>query len=147
MLERGYVTRIASFGASRIRLEERGFLPQYLRPDQGWSNILSPFEHSSGDILKITQNHRTFLEAEEVVVPAGRFSKCLRIETEASYQSPAGIGDKRYFADWYAPDIGLVKTLVLGGGQDGGSEMARIELLRFAKPETTARVESTSGHR
>jgi hypothetical protein len=138
VLDGGYITRIAGLGgASRVRLEEHGFLPQYLRPDQGWSNILSPFEHSPADILKITQNHRTFLEAEEVVVPAGRFPGCIRIETEASYQSPAGISDKRYYTDWYAPDVGLVKTLVLSGGQDG-HEMARIVLLRFAKSEPTA---------
>lgn len=138
LVEGGYITRIASLGGrTRIRLEEHGFLPQYLWPDRAWSNTLSPFAHSPADILKITQNHRSFLEADEVLVPAGRFAGCIRIETEASYQSPAGIGDKRYFTDWYAPDVGLVKTLVLSGGQDG-REMARIELLRFTKSETAA---------
>jgi hypothetical protein len=67
-----------------------------------------------------------------------------------SYESPSStVGEdkipaKRYFTDWYAPDVGLVKTLVLSGGQDG-RELARIELLRFAKlvaASTTAAVRS-----
>jgi hypothetical protein len=145
VVEGGYITRIASLGGvSRIRLEERGLLPRHLWPDRAWSNTLSPFAHSADDILTITQNHRTFLEADEVAVPAGRFTGCIRIETEASYASPAGIGDKRYFTDWYAPDVGLVKTLVLSGGQDG-REVARIELLHFAKSKTTAPLLTSNG--
>jgi len=145
VIEGGYINRIASLGGrTQTRLEERGFLPEYLWPDRVWSNSLSPFEHSPLDILKVAQNHQTFLEPEPVVVPAGRFSECIRIETEAAYQSAAGSGNKRYFTDWYAPDVGLVKTLVLSGGQDG-REMARVELLRFTKSNTTAPLESSNG--
>lgn len=145
VVEGGYITRVASLGGpTRIRFEERGFLPQYLWPDRVWSNTLSPFAHLPDDIL-ITQNHRSFLEADEVLVPAGRFAGCIRIETEASYQSPAGNGDKRYFTDWYAPDVGLVKTRVLSGGQHG-REIARIELLRFTKSATNARLQSSNRH-
>jgi hypothetical protein len=137
LAEAGYITRIASLsGRTQIRLEERRFLPQYLWPDRTWSNTLSPFENSPNDFLKITQNHSSFLEADEVAVPAGRFANCIRIETEALYESPAGVGQKRYFIDWYAPDVGLVKTLVLSGGPDG-REITRIELLRFAKSQET----------
>ena len=78
-----------------------------------------------------------------MLVPAGRFAGCIRIETEASYHDLAGIGDKRYFTDWYAPDVGLVKTLVLTGGQHG-HEITRIELLRFAKSATTAPFQSSN---
>jgi hypothetical protein len=145
VIEGGYINRVASLGGrTQTRLEERGFLPQNLWPDRIWSNSLSPFEHSPLDILKVAQSHRSFLEPDPVVVPGGRFSECIRIETEASYQSLAGRGDKRYFTDWYAPDVGLVKTLVLSGGQDG-REMARIELLRFTKSKTTAPLESSNG--
>jgi hypothetical protein len=137
LAEAGYISRIASLSArTQIRFEERRFLPQYLWPDRTWSNTLSPFENSPNDFLKITQNHRSFLEADEVAVPAGRFANCIRIETEALYKSPAGVGQKRYFIDWYAPDVGLVKTLVLSGGPYG-REITRIELLRFAKSRET----------
>jgi hypothetical protein len=138
VVEDGYITRRASLGGpTQIRLEERGFLPQYLWPDRIWSNTLSPFEHLADGILKITQSHRTFLEGRELVVPAGRFSGCIRIETEASFHSSARIDDKWYFTDWYAPDIGLVKTLVLSGGQDRRA-ITRIELLQFKKSKTIA---------
>jgi hypothetical protein len=135
VLENGYITRSESLGElSRIRLEEHGFLPQYLWPGGAWSNTLSPFEHLSEDFLTVKQNHRTFLEEHNIVVPAGTFADCIRIETEASYsyRSRAGSDNKRFFTDWYAPNVGLVKTLVLTSGPNG-REIARIELLRFGQ--------------
>jgi hypothetical protein len=134
----GYITRIAILGGpNHIALEEHGFLPQYLWPNRIWSNTLSPFDHFAGNILKISQNHRAFLEDRELVVPAGRFSNCIRIETEASYHGSENAGHKRYFTDWYAPDVGLVKTIVSSGGQDG-HEIMQIELVQFAKsPRST----------
>jgi hypothetical protein len=131
------VTRITSLGGgAQIRVEERRFLPQYLWPDRAWSNTLSPFEKSPDDFLKITHNHRSVLEADPVVVPAGQFANCIRIETEAVYQIPSGPDDTRHFIDWYAPDVGLVKTLVLSGSRDG-RQIARIDLLRIAKAPRT----------
>jgi hypothetical protein len=144
IVEGGYISRIASLGGrAPIRLEERHFLPQYLWPDRSWSNTLLPFAHSPDDVLNISQNHRSFLEPDLVGVPAGRFSQCIRVETEALYRSPSGIGDRRYFTDWYAPDVGLVKTIVSSDGPDG-REMARIELLRFAKSEMATPPQSPS---
>ena len=141
----GYISRVASLGgASRILLEERNFLPQYLSPDRRWTNRLLPFAHLQDEILDISQDHKSFLEPDLVVVPAGRFSECIRVETKASYHSLAESGDQRYFTDWYAPDVGLIKTLVSSGGPDGAA-IARIELLRFTKPETTAPVHSLKG--
>ena len=144
IVEGGYISRIASLGGrAPIRLEEHHFLPQYLWPDRSWSNTLLPFAHSPYDVLNISQNHRSVLESDVVVVPAGRFSQCIRVETEASYRSRYGIGDRRFFTDWYAPDVGVVKTIVSSGGADG-REMARIELLRFAKSETATPPQSPS---
>src|SRR5260370_23118578 len=67
----GYITRTEGLGAgtSSFQFQEQGFLPRYLRPDQVWSDTLSP-----AAFLKITQHHRSFREAQVVVVPAGRFS-------------------------------------------------------------------------
>ena len=83
--EGGYITRTERVGAgpTSFQFQEQGFLPRYMRPDQMWSDTLSP-----AAFLKITQHHRSFLEAHVVVVPAGRFSDCIRIETEASYEGP-----------------------------------------------------------
>jgi hypothetical protein len=145
----GYVTRTEDIGVGPVssRFEEQRFLPRTLRPNQVWSNTLSP-----AAFLKITQLHRSFLEEHVVAVPAGRFSDCIRIETEASYYGPSGVGTKRYFIDWYAPKVGLVKTLVLEHGRldryfanfslintlltkSGlfSEEIARVELLSFVK--------------
>ncbi len=109
----GYITRTEGLGAGTpsFQFEEQGFLPRYLRPDQVWSDTLSP-----AAFLRITQHHRSFREARVVVVPAGRFSDCIRIETEASYERPDRIGPERYFIDWYAPNVGLIKTVVLERG-------------------------------
>jgi hypothetical protein len=140
VLEGDYLTRITSFGGgAQIRVEERRFLPQYLWPGRAWSNTLSPFEKPADDFLKITQSHRSFLEADPVVVPAGQFANCIRIETEVVYQIPSEPDDTRYFVDWYAPDVGLVKTLVLSGDRDG-RQIARIELLRIAESQKVVRV-------
>lgn len=138
VVEGRFITRVQNLGEpSWIRLEEHRFLPQYLWPDRSWSNTLLPFQDLTKRILTIKQRHQTFLEEHDVVVPAGRFRDCIRVETEASYQSPPGSGKQRFFTDWYAPNVGLVKTIVLSGGKDG-RQIARIELLRFADAKNIA---------
>jgi hypothetical protein len=57
------------------------------------------------------------------------FSNCIRIETEAVYSDSSSKQDgvrKLRYLDWYAPNVGLVKTSGLFG-----SETARVELLSF----------------
>jgi hypothetical protein len=89
-----------------------------------------------GDFVEgfhITQTHWTSLEAGIVQVPAGHYSNCIRIETEAVYKddssNDAGTRRLRY-VDWYAPNVGLVKTLVLESGFFG-TEIGRVELISF----------------
>lgn len=142
-VKNGYITRIENLGgAAGIRFEERAFLPQYLWPDRIWSTSLVPFEPSPGEILTLTQSHRSFLEKHQVAVPAGRFSGCIRIETEVSYHSPGEADHKRHFTDWYAVDVGLVRTLVRAD-EEHGPEMARIELVGFRKFSQPVAVYST----
>lgn len=135
--EHGYITRSLSIGDNGwTAFEEREFLPQLLKPDLTWSNSLRPFE-SEPESFHVTQTHRTFLESEVVAVPAGRFSRCIRIETDALYQDDASkmISPRRVrYIDWYAPDVGLVKTLVMEPGFFG-SEIARVELVNFANSQ------------
>jgi hypothetical protein len=144
IVKNGYITRIEDLGgASGIRFEERAFLPQYLWPGRKWSTSLVPFEPSPGPILTLTQNHRSFLERHRVAVPAGHFSGCIRIETEVSYHRPDEAVHKRLFTDWYAADVGLIKTVVQADGPNG-REMARIQLVRFAKSETVTPLQSAN---
>jgi hypothetical protein len=108
-VEAGFFSREEDLpgGLGSIRFQERRLLPAQLSPNQEWSNTLSP-----AAFLKITQHHRSFLETGTMVVPAGRFSDCIRVETDASYSGPSGDSGSRYFTDWYAPNVGLVKTVV-----------------------------------
>jgi hypothetical protein len=137
LIEGGYLTRNSSLGdPAWILSEERRFLPQRLKPDLTWSNTLFPFNHLL-EAFHVTQSHRTFLEADDVVVPAGHFFRCIRIETEAVYEgglSPGVVGRRLTYLDWYALNVGLVKTLVLNGGPYA-HEIARLELLSFVESQ------------
>jgi hypothetical protein len=131
--EGGYINRVSSLdGPTWIVFEERSFLPQLLKPGLTWSNTLFPFGNLPGT-FHAEQRHRSFSEADDVVVPAGHFSGCIRIETEAVYRDSSSKEDgarRLRYLDWYAPNVGLVKTLVLQSGFFG-SEIARVELLSF----------------
>jgi hypothetical protein len=135
--EHGYLTRqsIISRGAG-MGTAEQAFLPQLLKPNLTWSNSLVPFVQEP-DVFHATQTHRTFFDAGTVEVPAGRFSGCIRIESLTLYQSSlnANLPLNLRYVDWYAPHVGLVKTLVQ---KDGffGSELARIELLKLGYPQS-----------
>jgi hypothetical protein len=138
VVEDGYVSRVFGLGdRSQILFQERGFLPRLLKPDLTWSNSLFPFGRLPEGFYVI-QNHRTSLEAGVVLVPAGHFSNCIRIETEAVYSDSSSkqVRKLRYL-DWYAPNVGLVKTLVLKSGFFG-SETARVELLSFVDSQVKA---------
>ena len=144
----GYWTRLSGLDYSKDdiqapawgRSEEGQFMPAVLMPDLNWSSKIYPFGHMPGS-FDIKQSHRTFFETEDVVVPAGRFSGCMRIETAALYEggSYAKIGKqlRLTYEDYYAPHVGLVKTLALEGAANG-PEMERVELLRFAGASKTA---------
>ncbi len=109
---------------------ERQFLPLDLAPNRIWSNAILPY----GNMPKaptITQSHRSFSEPREIVVPAGHFRRCIRIETHAHfeggpYKEPLSLT----YQDWYAPHVGLVKTLTTKGGGDG-EVIDRVQLLKF----------------
>jgi len=138
--EGGYLTRQSRINkTSQVALAERAFLPQLLKPDLTWSNSLVLFEQQP-DIFHVVQTHRTFLDTRIVEVPAGHFSGCIRIETSALYQSNSSESNpplRLKYLDWYAPHIGLVKTLVEQSGLFG-RELARVELLNFgyAQPKS-----------
>src|SRR5216683_825925 len=85
--EGGYINRVSVDDPTWIRFEETRFLPQLLKPGLIWSNSFFPFGHLREALaFHVVQHHRTFLESGDVVVPAGRFPGCIRIETEAEYQ-------------------------------------------------------------
>jgi uncharacterized protein DUF3108 len=70
--------------------------------------------------------------AESVTVPAGVFRGCLRIESIALHRLPMDDRPREYrYLDWYAPNIGLVKSEYASGG--GGETFTRMELVSFLR--------------
>jgi hypothetical protein len=132
--DHGYFTRQLLINKTAWFTAETAFLPQLLRPNLIWSNSLVPFGQQPGT-FHVTQTHRTFFDPKKIEVPAGNFAGCIRIETIALYQSSSKVNPalELKYVDWYAPHVGLVKTLVEHSGLFG-SEVARIELLSFGYP-------------
>lgn len=138
----GYISRLSALdydqkaiqSPSWGRSEEAEFLPLHLAPDLAWKNTIYPYGHLAG-AFDISQTHRTFAESHEIDVPAGHFAGCIRIETQAQYEGGAyashGEHLKLAYIDWYAPNVGLIKTLALEGGAKG-PEMERVELVRYS---------------
>jgi hypothetical protein len=137
----GYIARLSALdydqktilAPSWGRSEESQFLPLQLQPNLAWSNVIFPYGHLSGS-FDINQSHRTFAESKQIETPAGRFDKCIRIETQARYEGGMYARKKPQleltYLDWYAPNVGLIKTVALEGGP-GGPEMDRVVLIRF----------------
>jgi hypothetical protein len=153
----GYINRLSGLDYSKQdiatpawgRSEEGAFMPARLIPDLTWSSKIYPFGHMPG-AFDIDQRHHTYFESEDVIVPAGHFSGCIRIETKALYEggSYSRIGRKLHltYEDWYAPSVGLIKTVAFEG-ETNGAEMERVELLRFTAPAKTTSSKSSSIYR
>ena len=137
----GFLSRLSGLEYVGKRIEfpvwtlslDKDFLPLDLRPDQAWSNRILPYGNMP-DAPTITQSHKSFVEKREILVPAGRYSDCLRVETHAvfqggPYKQPLALD---YF-DWYAPHVSLVKTLATEGGTTG-KVVELVELLKFETP-------------
>jgi hypothetical protein len=156
----GYWTRLSGLDYSKEdieapawgRSEEGEFMPATLMPGINWKSRIYPFGHMPGS-FDIRQLHRTFFESADVVVPAGHFSGCMRIETEALYEGGSYAKmDKPLrlvYEDYYAPHVGLVKTTALESTIHG-SEVERVELIRFlppaiAKASTSQSVDADGG--
>ena len=140
VVDGGYITRVSTTldNPAWILSRETQFLPRLLRPGLTWSNSLIPFGSPTTEFW-VMQKHRTFLDPDEVMVPAGRFSGCIRIETDAVFGRNSREHDQYRYLDWYAPNVGLVRTLFLKRSGFFGSEteIARLELLKFAEAPVT----------
>ena len=154
VMKDGYLTRLSGLDYKKQdiqapawgRSEEGSFMPERLLPDLTWKSTMFPFGHMSG-AFDINQTHRTFFESDAVVVPAGHFPGCIRIETRALYEGGtyANKGPTRLtYEDWYAPRVGLIKTVAFEGDASG-PETERVELLRYAAPTAPAKAPATAG--
>jgi len=111
------------------------FLPDGLRTDLSWADESTAFDLGGGTGYVVRQTHWSRVEAEAVQVPAGEFRGCVRVDTVAVHgdkgEAPqVGIPVVLYYSDWYAPNVGLVRS-VQRNRAGGGPPTAQVELLSF----------------
>lgn len=114
--------------------EER-FLPDGLETNLAWDSVTTAYELGGGNGYDVRQRHRAMPETRVIEVPAGRFPGCVRVETVAVH---GGRRDGKaesnpivlYYSDWYAPNVGLVRTIQSDRPEEG-QPLAQIELLAF----------------
>jgi hypothetical protein len=117
---------------------ETQFLPLFLHAGTDWESYLNAYE-TNDRLFGQGGRHRHHAVREDTLieVPAGYFRDCLRVETEAVSISTATSskktpqqGIKLYYLDWYAPHVGLVKS-VQQDKAAGGTEISRMELVAY----------------
>jgi hypothetical protein len=119
--------------------EEKHFLPIDLGAKTTWNNTILPYG-STSSAPTVYQFHRSFHEPRQIVVPAGGFQGCVRVETDARYEGgPYKEPVRLHYVDWYAPNVGLVKTLEMEGGPNG-KVIGRIQLVKFEDSEPSIAV-------
>ena len=126
----GSEVRDAGLGSS----EER-FLPDAFGNRLAWDSVTTAYDLGGGSGYGVQQTHWIVPEPGAVEVPAGRFAGCVRVETVALHAGRHdGVVDGEpivlYYSDWYAPDIGLIRTRQ-SNRPDGGPPMAQIELVAY----------------
>jgi len=114
--------------------EER-FLPDGFGADVAWDSVTTAYDLGGGNGYGVQQTHWVVPDAGAVDVPAGRFTGCVRVETVALHTGRHdGVNDGEpvvlYYSDWYAPNVGLIRTLE-SNRPDGGPPLAQFELLAY----------------
>jgi hypothetical protein len=144
----GYLTRFSGLEYTQQeiktpawgRSEEGQFMPAMMAPDVSWNSTIFPFGHMA-DAFDIKQVHKTVFDGDEIVVPAGRYRGCMRVDTVATYEggsfAKSTKNSKLLYRDWYAPNVGLVKTEVREGGEQG-PQMEMVELIKYSGARSPA---------
>jgi hypothetical protein len=140
-VENGFLHRVMSLEYKGETLEDNGlrsgelkFLPTDLRRAGAWEGVTNAYRLPDGSGFEVEQLHRVVPEPERVVVPAGTFPECVRVETTAIHSAVSDGGVHTgprvvyYYSDWYAPGVGLVKTQQRNTDD---SVLATIELIRY----------------
>lgn len=127
-----------------LKAGEERFLPVGLGAGSRWSGVTIAYDvpGPKGGGYAVEQTHAAAPEPEVVEVPAGRFGGCLRVETVAVQRAHAegrsqGEPVVLYYRDWYAPDVGLVRSR-LSSRSDHSKVLAETRLVSFVpgKPKS-----------
>lgn len=127
---RGSEVREIGLGSS----EER-FLPDGLTSSLTWDSLTTAYDLGGGNGYGVRQSHRAALELDVIEVPAGRFNGCVRVDTvalhsgrrQSQYDADPIV---LYYSDWYAPKVGLVRT-IQSDRPEGLPRLAQIDLLAY----------------
>jgi len=146
--EGGFLHRVMSLEYRGGALEDNGlrsgevkFLPTDLTHIHAWEGRTNAYRLSDGSGFDVEQYHQVASDPERVVVPAGEFPHCVRVETTAVHSAigadgePIGPRFVYYYSDWYAPGVGLVKT---EQRNPGAEVLATIELVTYEIGEENA---------
>lgn len=118
-----------------IGSHEERFLPERFGSGTAWDSLTIAYDLGRDNGYAVRQTHSATIEPGVIEVPAGRFADCMRVDTVAVH---SGQRDGRYedativlyYSDWYAPHVGLVRT-VQTDRPDGGPPLTQIELLAY----------------
>jgi hypothetical protein len=125
--QNGYIVKVSALVHSQNQItagpfgavNDDRFLPARLLDQQSWNDQLWPLGRLALQ-LKLQIDAHTRGETADIVVPAGRFHQCIRIESHVSYNGPYdGPKPDLTYVDWYAPRVGLVQSIVHSGNSDG----------------------------
>ena len=118
-----------------IGSHEERFLPERFGSTAAWDSLTIAYDLGGGNGYSVRQTHSATIEPSVIEVPAGRFTDCIRVDTVAvhSGQHDGHYEDAPivlYYSDWYAPHVGLIRT-VQTDRPDGGPPLTQIELLAY----------------
>lgn len=119
-----------------IGIQPMRVMPMPPRVGMRWVYFEQVFGASDGATLNIRWTGSVSRE-ESVVVPAGVFRDCLRIESIAVHRLPMEPHPRAYrYVDWYAPNVGLVKNEYASGADR--QVFTRMELVSYLNDRDSA---------
>ncbi|MGH7802774.1 MAG: TapB family protein [Candidatus Binatia bacterium] len=118
----------------RLGCSDEKLLPAGPREDEEWESEVQLFDLPNGAGYGMRVVSRATSTEESVTVPAGRFDGCLLVDTTIVPRTHTAKSTDEalaffHYRDWYAPGVGLVKSLAISGPKS--EPMTTIELLSF----------------
>ena len=121
-----------------IGIQPMRVMPMPPRVGMQWAYFEQVFGTSDGVGLDIRWTGSVSRE-ESVVVPAGTFRDCLRVESVALHHTPMDEKPHEFrYVDWYAPDVGLVKNQYVSGTDELVSHMELMDYRGSERPPIAA---------
>ena len=135
----GFVFR-APWYASGSRLPATGgaepILPVDLAASPTWQGSHAVLGIDGPPLYQVRTESRVVANDDTVAVPAGRFTKCLRVDTVVVAAVPASEPKREivhYYTDWYAPGVGLVKMASAVDADGRKLDLLSLDLAAFER--------------